>query len=289
MTSTENISEKKRGRDGCGESRQVRGSASSAKVKVKGKADFTEGQASKNSPNHSSKNKSYSQKHEGKKYWQGHKGQQHDGQKSHYQSSTINNKGSPKDYRGGKYIKMYFINTKSDVNKCFDDYCRHELAILRGRNPKLASRTILFIIDGGEAASIKVEDIMTRHGAVYKKTLAYIAEQDSLIERVWGTIGTMARAVLADAKLPEMYWEEANRYTAFLYNHLPPHGKGADGRPRKSPQGLFYDMGPSLILHHIRPFGVWCYAYVAAQVRKHKHGKIHTEWGSRVRFMGFED
>ena len=68
MTSTVNISEKKRGRDGCDESRQVRGSASSDKVKVKGKTNFTEGQASKNSPNNSSKNKSYSQKHEGKKH-----------------------------------------------------------------------------------------------------------------------------------------------------------------------------------------------------------------------------
>ena len=48
---------------------------------------------------------------------------------------------------------------------------------------------------------------MARHDAVYKKTLAYTAEQNSLIERVWGTIGAMARAILADAKLPEKYWE----------------------------------------------------------------------------------
>ena len=48
-------------------------------------------------------------------------------------------------------------------------------------------------------------------------------------------------------------------------------------------------MGPSLILHHIRPFRVWCYAHIAAQVRKRKHDKSHTQWGSKVRFMGFED
>ena len=76
MTTTDNIDGKKRGRDGGDASRLVRGSANSAKVKFKGKANFTEGKAPRNSPNHSSKNKSYSQKHEVKKYWQGHKGQQ---------------------------------------------------------------------------------------------------------------------------------------------------------------------------------------------------------------------
>ena len=79
----------------------MRGSANSAKVKVKGKPNFTEGKASKNSPNHSSKKKSYFQKSGGKKHWQGHKGQQHDSQESHYQSSTSNYKGSPKEYHGG--------------------------------------------------------------------------------------------------------------------------------------------------------------------------------------------
>ena len=48
-------------------------------------------------------------------------------------------------------------------------------------------------------------------------------------------------------------------------------------------------MSPSLILHHIRPFGVWGYSYIAAQVRKRQHSKSHNEWGSRVRYIGFED
>ena len=80
-------------------------------------------------------------------------------------------------------------------------------------------------------------------------------------------------------KLPEMYWEEANRYATFLYDHLPPHGKGADDKSRKSPQELFFDMGPSLIFRHLHPFGVWGYSHIAAKVRKRKHGKSHTVRG----------
>ena len=103
------------------------------------------------------------------------------------------------------YVEMFFIMAKSDVNKCTDDYCRHELAVLRARNSELAKRTILFNSDAGEAASIKVEDIMASHSAVYKKTLAYSAEQNSLIERVWGTISAMARAMLADCR--RIFWQ----------------------------------------------------------------------------------
>ena len=43
---------------------------------------------------------------------------------------------------------------------------------------------------------------MARHGVVYKKTLVYTVEQNSLIERVWGTVDAMARAMLPEAKLP---------------------------------------------------------------------------------------
>ena len=77
---------------------------------------------------------------------------------------------------------MYFTKKKSDVNKCTDDYCKHELAILRARSPDLAELTILFTIDGGESASIKVEDVIARNGAVYNKTLPNTAEQNSFIK-----------------------------------------------------------------------------------------------------------
>ena len=45
---------------------------------------------------------------------------------------------------------------------------------------------------------------MAKQGAVYKKSLAYTVDQDSHIERVWGTINAMAPVMLANAKLPAM-------------------------------------------------------------------------------------
>ena len=100
-------------------------------------------------------------------------------------------------------MKMHFVKSKSDVSKCIDDYCRHELAILRIRNPELAHRTILFTMDDDNAEPITDEDIMARNGAIYTKSLDYTREQSEMIDYVWGTVNAMARAMLVDGNLPE--------------------------------------------------------------------------------------
>ena len=76
MKNSDNKSGRKSGRDGGNDSNQVRGSANSAKAKVKGNVNFTEANASKKPHYHLSKNK-----RGGEKHWQGPKGQQRDGQK----------------------------------------------------------------------------------------------------------------------------------------------------------------------------------------------------------------
>ena len=62
-------------------------------------------------------------------------------------------------------------------------------------------------------------------------------------------------------------------------------GKGPDGKPKKSPIEIFYEMGPSLLLHYIRPFGCVCYAHVPIQ----SGGKGHEDKATLNLFMGFED
>ena len=74
-------------------------------------------------------------------------------------------------------------------------------------------------------------------------------------------------AMLVDGSLSDEHWEEASLYATFIYNHLPPHGKSADGKARMIPQEVFYDMGPSLLLYYLRPFGVWCYTHIKVQGR----------------------
>ena len=97
----------------------------------------------------------------------------------------------------------------------------------------------------------------------------------------------MATAMLADCELErDVFWEEACRYAVFIYNHIPPTGTGEDGKPRRSPAEVFYEMGPSLLLHYLRPFGAVCYAHIPPQLQGKKG---HEDKAAQVRFMGFED
>ena len=73
----------------------MHGKANSAKAKVKGKANVTEGKASSNFNKYSSKK--LPQKHGGKKQWQGQDSKTHDSKRSHYQRSE----GSPRGYSRG--------------------------------------------------------------------------------------------------------------------------------------------------------------------------------------------
>ena len=105
---------------------------------------------------------------------------------------------------------------------------------------------------------------MARHDAIYMQWLDYTSiEQRELIQGIWGAITAITRAMLVDGNLPEEYWEEASRYATFIYNHLPLHGKGADGKAFKSPQESFYD------------------TCITVQGRKRKHRRSHPVWMSR--------
>ena len=56
----------------------------------------------------------------------------------------------------------------------------------------------------------------------------------------------MTAAMLADCELErDVFWEESCRYAVFIYSRIPPMGKGEDGKPRRSPAELFYEIGPS--------------------------------------------
>ena len=185
-----------------------------------------------------------------------------------------------------RHVKMYFIKKKSDVYDCIEDYLSNEVANLRARNPTLAARTIALTSDVGESVSNRTARLLASKAVLMQRTIPHTPEQNGIIERVWGTIGTMATAMLADSGLDrDRFWEEASRYATFIYNHMPPTGKGPDGKPKKSPIEIFYEMGPSLLLHYIRPFGCVCYAHVPIQ----SGGKGHEDKATLNLFMGFED
>ena len=71
-----------------------------------------------------------------------------------------------------------------------------------------------FIIqsDNGEFKSDAVLEFLKSVGGNRRTCCAYTPEVMAYIERLWGIIDTMATAIMIDKKLPEPFWELAQKY-----------------------------------------------------------------------------
>ena len=59
--------------------------------------------------------------------------------------------------------------------------------------------------------------LLASKAVLMQRTIPHTPEQNGIIVRVWGTIGTMATAMLADSGLDrDRFWEEASRYATLI-------------------------------------------------------------------------
>ena len=71
---------------------------------------------------------------------------------------------------------------------------------------------------GTEFLSGKFEQILLDRGIKHEKSSPYSPSQNGIIERSWGTIFNMARALMTDANLPRHLWTFAIKMAAYLRN-----------------------------------------------------------------------
>ena len=69
-------------------------------------------------------------------------------------------------------------------------------------------------------------DYIASLSAMHSPAVTYAPQQNSLIERLWGTVFNMARVLLASANLPATFHSFAVKHAAFLRNILPTAAKG---------------------------------------------------------------
>ena len=106
--------------------------------------------------------------------------------------------------------------------------------------------------------------ILAQHAIKQVFTSYNTPEQNAVIERVWRTLGEMATCMLLDADLPETYWEEARRYSVFIYNRLPPSRKPKVG-PWEAPMERLYKSSATPIYKHFHPFGTPCVVHIPSE------------------------
>ena len=122
--------------------------------------------------------------------------------------------------------KVVFDQTKHLVES--------EIPVLKNRFKDLGD--FIMQSDNGEFRSNIIESFINEKGGKVFHSCSYTPETQAIIERLWRTITELASTMLSVARLPEPYWEEATKYSAFIYNNIPA-SKSLDG---KSPTELLF-------------------------------------------------
>jgi hypothetical protein len=155
-----------------------------------------------------------------------------------------------------KYVKVYPMKSKNEVQKMFKIYHNH---IKTETNLKIKS---LRSDNGGEYKNKEMTKICQQLKIKQEFTIPYNPEQNGVAERMNRTLTEMVRCMLQDAKLDKKYWAEAiitasdirNALVNSSNNKITPY-ELATGQVRK------YDT--------MRVFGSICYAHIPKQ-KRHK-------------------
>src|SRR6056300_65822 len=88
----------------------------------------------------------------------------------------------------------------------------------RGKSKSNAVHLVYMNSDNGEMASKAVQKRLAAAGIVSRFTCPYTPEQNGMAERANRYIDEAACTMLAAARLPEAFWEEASRHATLLTN-----------------------------------------------------------------------
>ncbi|GLC41061.1 hypothetical protein PLESTB_000947700 [Pleodorina starrii] len=127
--------------------------------------------------------------------------------------------------------------------------------------------------NGGEFTRLK--KWCAGRGATHEKSAPYTPQQNGKAERLNRTLLDKLRAMLAESKVPKMWWHEALKTACHVRNRSPVSGKS------KTPLELFTGKVPDV--SRLRVFG--CVAYV--HVRKGLGDKLDPRARKGV-FLGYE-
>ena len=119
--------------------------------------------------------------------------------------------------------------------------------------------------DNGEFASDSVLAFLKSVGGDRRTCCAYTPEIMAFIERLWGVINSMARAMMLEKNLNECYWEFAQVYALDIYNNIPPT-RTPKGQLPKSPNEKFFGTKEDTSLYKV--FGCRAFAHIPKQVRR---------------------
>jgi transposase InsO family protein len=111
---------------------------------------------------------------------------------------------------------------------------------------------ILRYDNGGEFTSKEFMDYYSRHGIKRKFFIAKTLQQNGVVERKNGTVQEMARTMLMDSKLTDIFWTHAVHTTIHIQNRVMLRNN-TDKTPYELWKGILANV------KHFKVFGSKCY------------------------------
>jgi hypothetical protein len=119
---------------------------------------------------------------------------------------------------------------------------------------------------GGEFTSDEFKEFCNLHGIKKELTTAYTPQQNGVAERKNRTIVEMARCMLKEKSLSNMYWADAVHTTAYILNRSP-----TKMVKNSTPYEAWFCRKPTI--SHLKIFGSACFVHIPAQQRQKLDGK----------------
>ena len=119
---------------------------------------------------------------------------------------------------------------------------------------------------GGEFTSDEFREYWNLHGIKKELTTAYTSQQNGVAERKNRTIVEMARCILKEKSLSNMYWAHAVHTAAYILNKSP-----TNMVKNSTPYEAWFCRKPTI--SHLKSFGYACFVQIPAQQRHKLDGK----------------
>lgn len=170
-----------------------------------------------------------------------------------------------------RYIWIFFLKSRSDAVKAFDEF---RLAAEKYLGFPLSS---LRVDNAPELVSGAFETYCKAHGISYERPVPDAHQQNGVAERAIQTIEFMMRAMLVDGNLPHWFWPLAAHACVHIKNRVPHSSLPQTTTPFETILKRRAD------LSHIRPFG----ALVTSRRMDSTDINKASQRGEEGRFVGY--
>ncbi|KAI7938875.1 hypothetical protein MJO28_014454 [Puccinia striiformis f. sp. tritici] len=117
--------------------------------------------------------------------------------------------------------------------------------------------------NGGEFTSKKLLDLLKTRGITIAHSSPYHPEENGEAERVNRTINDMARVMIQNSKLPQLFWSYAQQVAVYIHNRIP-HARIFPATPVE----LLFGQVP--VPEYVYPFGARALVFKPADKRSNK-------------------